>query len=101
MDNPDRQLILHDMLIVACISTMIIACFMIVTDYGKFKRSQEVDRKLDLIYKEIIDRNKTDSLYHEHLSKCSFIRKEDLSFDSRGYVYSKYHRKTNATWFTK
>ena len=38
-------------------------------------------------------RNYLDSLYYEHLSRCSMIDEENIGIDRRGYLYSKYHKK--------
>jgi len=54
-----------------------------------------VERKLMVGMEEmrikVEQRDQLDSLYREHLDQCSFIGKDEVEVDSRGYFYSKYH----------
>lgn len=43
-----------------------------------------------ILLEVIAERNHLDSLYHDHLSECSFISKKEVAVDSRGYFYSTY-----------
>jgi hypothetical protein len=51
------------------------------------------------MYEKMQHRTQLDSLYWNHLQECSFLSKEDIKTDSRGYLYSVYHR--NPTAITK
>jgi len=55
------------------------------------KQNQFIIEKLD-------KRTHLDSIYAEHIGTCSFVSREDLAFDSRGYVYNV--RKTANGWLT-
>jgi len=45
----------------------------------------------------LLERNSLDSLYRDHLSECSFISKEEVAIDSRGYFYSTYRNNSKKT----
>jgi len=53
------------------------------------KQNKSIIEKLDA-------RTRLDSIYAEHIGTCSFVSREDLAFDKRGYVYDV--RKTANGW---
>jgi len=63
-------------------------------DFVIERDNEVVDYKLN---KEMInaieERNHTDSLYHEHMSKCSYILSDDVTVGHGGVLYSSYHIK--------
>jgi len=57
------------------------------------KRDNEIIQNQVELRATLKHRNYLDSLYYEHLSKCSMIDEENVGIDRRGYLYSKYHKK--------
>ena len=51
-----------------------------------------MDRNLDTIQNDLIERDHLDSLYHEHLKNCSFIDQESVKVGYNGVLYSQYHK---------
>jgi hypothetical protein len=43
--------------------------------------------------RELTRRTYLDSLYWDHLSKCSMISNDEIVVDHRGYLYSKYRNE--------
>jgi hypothetical protein len=41
----------------------------------------------------ITHRNEVDSLYHDHMSKCSYILQDQVTVGHGGVLYSSYHIK--------
>jgi len=52
--------------------------------------NEQVMFKLDSVYKSQAYK---DSIYWEHIGKCSFIHNDSVAIGHQGYLYSKYHRK--------
>ena len=57
------------------------------------KRDNEILQNQTELRAALKHRNYLDSLYYEHLSRCSMIDEENIGIDRRGYLYSKYHKK--------
>lgn len=55
-------------------------------------RHDEVLLKMQHLEQALEKRDHLDSLYREHLDKCSFIAKDDIGVGYRGTLYSKYAR---------
>lgn len=52
-----------------------------------------INQRLDSIEQRIDQREILDNAYREHLNECAFVSKQELRFDSRGYLYSTYKRR--------
>ena len=77
------------------LAVIIVVALLLITSYYAVManiKSDRMDRKLDTIQNDLIERDHLDSLYHEHLKECSFISREEIKTDSRGYLYSQYHK---------
>mgnify|MGYP001491138490 CR=1 FL=1 len=44
------------------------------------------------MHERLEKRDQLDSLYREHLEKCSFISKDEVAVDKSGYFYSRYKK---------
>jgi len=73
--------------------------FIIIVASTKATEKQEyIIAQNDTIIEMLNHRTYLDSVYAEHIGTCSFVSREDLAFDSRGYVYDV--RKTSTGWLT-
>ena len=84
------------------IQSGLIVLLLVLSGYMTVKQQQislHLTEMEQTMYEKMQHRSKLDSVYWDHLSGCSFISKEDIKTDSRGYLYSIYHR--NPTVITK
>ena len=65
--------------------TILILCVQLGIHNQTKQWQAEVEEKLE-------QREYLDSLYYDHLKDCSMINREEIKLDSRGYLYSQYHR---------
>ena len=57
--------------------------------------NQNLKRMEIEMHHRLKERDHLDSLYREHLDQCSFIERDDIGVDGRGYLYSKYQNNPN------
>ena len=65
--------------------------------YFSEKRHEETIDALEELTIKISQRTHLDSLYWEHLEKCSFIHKDSIGVGHQGYLYDKYNRINRTT----
>ena len=77
------------LLIMSFLFTLILAILCIQVE------NIQADYKKDIIVRDSIlnEYMYRDSLILDHLSNCSYIRKDEIAIGHQGYLYSTYHRK--------
>ena len=73
--------------------TLVIVAILAGMHVSTFSRISRLENSLSSLEMQYAKRTWADSVYLDHLSKCSFIERGDLALDSRGYVYSQYHKR--------
>ena len=72
-------------IILLVLSITLQVCYRVDTQ----KEIKEINYHMDSVMSH---RSHIDSLYWNHLEKCSFIHKDSIKIGYQGYLYSTYHR---------
>ena len=68
---------------------LLVVILLTVNTHLILESNEQVMLKLDSVYKSQAYK---DFIYWEHISKCSFIHRDDVTVGHQGYFYSKYYR---------
>jgi hypothetical protein len=68
---------------------IVIALLDIKAAYFKDKFHEETIQAIEELKIKVEERTHLDSLYWEHLEKCSFIHKDSIGVGYQGYLYFK------------
>lgn len=72
------------------ISILILLLYILITSYTKEKEIQQMNIVITELKTEIAEWDTLIPLYHEHLSVCSFIERDDVYIGKHGQLYSQY-----------